>query len=50
MQTLNFNLDLQSRIVGKCLTLPKHEGIILNSMTQTTRGKWDFLVLSRADF
>ena len=42
-------LKLEGRIIGKFLTLPKHEDIILNSMTQT-REKWNFLVLTRANF
>ena len=37
------------RIIGKTLTLHKHEDIMLNSMNQT-REKWDSLILSRADF
>ena len=49
MQTLNVDYDLQTRIIGKSLTVPKHKDIILSSMTQTTE-KLDSLVLSRADF
>ena len=40
---------LEGRIIGKTLTLPKHEDIIINSMTQT-REKWNSLALSRTDF
>ena len=42
-------LRLHVGVIGKTSTLPKHGGIILNSMIQT-REKWDPLVLSRADF
>ena len=34
MQTLNVNEDCLVRVNGKTLTLPKHEDIILNTMTQ----------------
>ena len=40
---------LQVGIIGKTSTLPKHGDIILNSMSQT-RGEWNSLILSRADF
>ena len=49
---MKFRLELavwQARIIGKTLTLPKHEDIILNSMIET-REKLDSLDLSRADF
>ena len=36
-------------VIEKTLTLPKHEDIMLHSMTQT-REKWQSIVLSRADF
>ena len=42
-------LRLLVRVIGKTLTLLKHEDMILSYMTQT-REKWDSLVLSRADF
>ena len=42
-------MRLEGRIIGKFLALPKHEDIILNSMTRT-RKKWNSMVLSRADF
>ena len=48
MQTLK-STRLEGRIIGNTLNLPKHEDVILNSMTQT-REKLDSFVLSRADF
>ena len=42
MQTLNVDKDSLVRFIGKALSLPKHENIILNSMMQT-REKWDSL-------
>ena len=42
-------LRLEGRIIGKISTLPKHEDIVLNSITQT-KEKCTSLVLSRADF
>ena len=42
-------IRLEGRIIGKFLTLPKHEELTLNSMTQA-REKWNSLALSRADF
>ena len=37
MQIFNAEYDWQARIIGKTLTLPIHEDIILNSMTQTRK-------------
>ena len=42
MQMLNVDLDCLVRVIGKALTLPKHENIKLNSLTQT-RGEGIFL-------
>ena len=39
IQTLNVDLDYPVRVIGKNLTLPKHEDIILNPLTQV-REKW----------
>ena len=43
---LNVNYDWQARIIGKIL--PKHENIILNSMTQTRKNvsPWWWIVLT----
>ena len=46
---VNVHYDYQVGVIGKTSTLPKHGDIILNSMSQT-RGEWNSLVLSRADF
>ena len=37
MQTLNVSTRLEGSIVGKTLTMPKQEDIILNSMTQAKK-------------
>ena len=49
IQTLKVDLDYPVRVIGKNLTLPKHEDIILNSLTQV-REKWVSLFLRRANF
>ena len=50
---LNTNFECPQRlsvgVIGRTSTLPNHGDIILNSMNQT-RGEWNSLVLSRADF
>ena len=33
-QTLNVNQDCQIGVIGKTFDLPKHEDVMLNSMTQ----------------
>ena len=42
---LNVDYDWQAKIIGKTLTLLKHEDMIINSMTPTTE-KCNSLVLS----
>ena len=49
IQTVNVDYDCLVRVIGKTLTLSKHEDTVTNFMTQT-KENWDPFVLSRTNF